>query len=419
MNRVFYVILALLAVVSCSKHQTNPSSPDNSSNPADSNFTLAISVGDSAGSVTQHASSDTFLIRLVNPAIIKNVPLILNCAIGAVPSEGKHLTDTSWSDTVDLSQNQVHPITITAKDGKTAKYQVAFAYFITNYSFLGEQMVFAVAGHGDSVFAGDVQGLAISANLGVSFGNAITWPTGSTIYSIALQGNTIYAGLEQGGLMISPDGGQTIQVYQFNFPSSPTAPNATTSVYAQGDTVYAGTSLNGLYISHDRGNSFSNVVIAPGPYNAYVTGVYAQGSTIYVSTAGGIFISQDGGASFTGTNYTNIVPDARCNGIFVNNGVIYAADDHGLYESKDNGQSFSILTPALLTVNAVSVSGNMICAATGNGLMISTDGGASFATYTALSGVNGNSAQSVAIQGGIIYAGFVAYPGGLSVMTPR
>ncbi len=75
MNRILYLILILFVIASCSKHQANPAP---SSNPADSATWLTISVGDSVGSVTQNASSDTFLIKLKNPGIVKAVPVILH-----------------------------------------------------------------------------------------------------------------------------------------------------------------------------------------------------------------------------------------------------------------------------------------------------------------------------------------------------
>jgi hypothetical protein len=62
----------------------------------------------------------------------------------------------------------------------------------------------------------------------------------------------------------------------------------------------------------------------------------------------------------------------------------------------------------------------MICAATlDNGLMVSMDGGTTFTSYSISSGLIGDVADAVAIQGGTIYIGFEAAQGGVSVMVPR
>jgi hypothetical protein len=419
MNRIFYLSFILLLIVSCSKH-SSPNPP--ATPPKESDTGLTISVGDAVGTIIRHGASDTFLIQVKFPGKLTAVPVVLHYAAGATPSEGEKLTDSTSSDTVDISQNQLHPITIVSASGKQAAYVVGFPYVITNIDLGYGQGVFALAVQGDTVYAGDATGLAISTDRGMHFTKTVTLPTGSEVLSVAAQNTTVYAGMAGEGLIISPDGGQTIRVYKFGGPADSLINNTITSVFAQGDTVYAGSLQNGLYISHDRGQHFSNSGTANGlPSNYGVTGVFAVGADVYVSNQSGVYLSQNGGISFSPTNYAATIVGAQGNvALTVNDGVIYAGYEQ-LWLSKDNGLTFSSIS-----INeydnityGLSVRENVICAATDGGLLLSTDAGASFTPYNYSWGLSGQSATSVVYDGSKIYVGFMGSGGGVSVLVPR
>jgi hypothetical protein len=413
MNRILYSSFILLLIVSCSKH-----SP--SSKAAESDTSLTISVADSVGTVFRRGVSDTFLIQLKYPEKLTAVPVVLHYATGATPSEGVPLTDSSSSDTVDISKNQLHPITIVSASGKQAGYLVGFPYVINNIVFNYGQSVFGLAVQGDTIYAATVNGLNISTDGGKSFTTTVTSPAGAEIVSIAVQNSTLFMATYNFGLLISTDGGQTMRQAQLGGPAN----EGIQTVVAQGDTVYVGSVYNGLYISHDRGQTFSNAGGANGLPDVGVWSIDAIGSKIYVANTSGVYISQNGGTSFDSTSFAKTVegpgtmPD--CDAIAVDGGVIYAADED-LWISKDNGLTFNAVNPATYWVPTygLSVKGNVICAATYGGLLLSTDGGATFTLYASSWGLSGGQASAVVYQGGNIYVGFVGGNGGMSVLVPR
>jgi hypothetical protein len=418
MNRILSLFLALLCLSACSKHQSNPTPP------VESNIGLNVTIDPSLGNVARSATSDTFLIQLKNPSIVAAVPVVLHFAAGATPSAGNELTDSTWSDTVDISQNRVYPVTITAKNGQSSKYGIAFQYIINSYPLdksLGSLTPGPIFFQGDTLYTGGTSGLYyyntdVEPN-GESPFTQVAALNGAGISSIYVNGSTIYAGCQR-GLEISTDGGQTFTNHAFD--TIPVAFNTVNAVYVQGDTVYAG-DLEGLWISRNGGGTYTYSINGLGAN--YVSDIYAQGSTVYAATMGGLSISTNGGAFFT--NYINglggISGFDRCYGVAIQNGVIYVATLGGISVSSDNGASFNTNPITNVTgpeaVNGVYVQGDTVCAATyGEGLALSTDGGASFVSFTTINGLAGNIVYSVTMHNGSIYAGC---EGGMAIITPR
>jgi hypothetical protein len=67
--------------------------------------------------------------------------------------EGVPLTDSTSSDTVDISKNQLRPITIVSANGKQAGYLVGFPYVINNIVFNGWRANHAIAVDGGVIYA--------------------------------------------------------------------------------------------------------------------------------------------------------------------------------------------------------------------------------------------------------------------------
>jgi hypothetical protein len=75
--------------------------------------------------------ADTFVVRLSDPSLISTVPVVYHVKEGATLSVGHRLTDTTWSDTVDLSGNKVRLVKVTGPGGNTKTWGVGFEYQVT------------------------------------------------------------------------------------------------------------------------------------------------------------------------------------------------------------------------------------------------------------------------------------------------
>jgi hypothetical protein len=75
--------------------------------------------------------ADTFLVRIKNPGLITAVPVVYHVEQGDTLNEGHQLTDSTWSDTVDLSGDKVCLLKVTGSGGNSKTWGLAFEYQIT------------------------------------------------------------------------------------------------------------------------------------------------------------------------------------------------------------------------------------------------------------------------------------------------
>jgi len=408
-----------------------------------SNSGLTISMDPTIGSAGHTSSTDTFVVALQDPSTCYKVPLVLHIAATSVSREGTRTTDSTYEDTVDISQNKVATIIIVAQNGDSTIYGIGLNYIFTNYTFTnwpagpgGSLVASAVLGlyaQGNSIYAGTYGGLSVSANGGASFTNYTTANGlgNNQVNGIYVNGDTVYAST-QGGLSISVNGGAAFTNYT---TANGLGYNIVNGAYTQGNMLYAATAM-GLSVSSNGGVSFTNHTLAAGLGGSNpvlgpsifgpALGVYAQGSNVYTATVEGLSVSTDGGATFSCFTTANGLGDNQVNGVYVQGGTVYAATFGGLSVNSSGSLgtgSFTNFTGGVglgiagdYDVYGVYASGDTVYAGTGAGLSISTDGGAHFISYTGLNGLGSNPVHCLYKQGNVLYAGTGS---GLTVIRPR
>jgi len=426
MFRTSCLLLVLASFIACKK-SSNPASPvvkDSVSIKAvDSNVVLVVSMDTSVGVVLSSHSPDTFLIRLNDPSSIAAIPVVYHIGTESKVNSGVIGKDSLWRDTINLQNNAVKGITVTAKNGKIANYFIGFQYVIENHLLPG--VANRLLWKGDTLYAATSAGLYFSVDDGKNF-TQIPALGNQSVFGFYARGRSIFAGLVD-RLAISTDEGRSFSDVTF-------APRvaggdgfaAVSDISAQGDTIYFAT-WNGVRISRDGGNSFDST-ISDLFFNGFtqVDCIAAAGSYVFAGTRFAFYVSADGGKSFTMDNNLknpNLAgATIQCNSVAIQNNVLYVGLN-GICRSTDNGGSFSL---GLFSngigkpVTYISTSDSLVAVSTVYGLAISADAGRTYTTYLGQSGVGGgtlNNAISAAIKGKTIYSGF--NNNYLSILRPR
>jgi hypothetical protein len=437
MNKIFFLLLLASMFTDCSKSASKPTLPTSPTNPTspvppvESDSHLTVTIDTTVGAILPGHSADTFLVELKNTKLIKQVPVVYHFTVGAVPDSGSKLTDSTWADTIDLSQNKVHEVTIKAQDGQKSVYAIAFKYLFVNHLLVGgtQESETRILFNGDTMYVGAAQGIFKSIDGGQTYSLLNGLGGQTSVLDLFIHGSTIYAATNL-GVSISSDDGQTFssQVFPTGYPLYTNFP--CTGIFAQGDTVYV--SGGGVHVSHDGGSTYAaDSYNPPGTVPVSTSSIYAKGSMVYVGSYRGFGVSVDGGQTFV-TNTSGLGDgnsQVQCNSFVIYNGLIYVADVWGVSISGDGGNGFTDYTSANGLsdqgnnwVSAVGVDGNLVAAATNYGVSISTDGGKSYLNYGVDYGLGSNSTRGVTVRGNTIYVASswdAIGSGGLTVITPR
>jgi hypothetical protein len=417
MHKILCIFIAILFfTAACKKHENKP---------PESSFGLSITMDPSIGTVSRVGSTDTFSVLLKNPASCHSVAVVLHVPAGAISDAGTEVNDSTWDDAVDISGDNVVPVTITAANGNSGKYGIAYNYVFSTYTVGSSDTVFprGVYFQGDTMYLPSSAGLFVSTDNGRDF-SSFTTANGlgdMSVTGVFVQGGVIYAAT-YGGLSISTDGGQHFTNYPVESSPGSGIFYPVNGVWVQGDTIYAATT-GGVWISRNGGGAYS--LSANGLGDPNVLGISAQGGTVFAGTANGFSISVDGGGHFT--NYLNglgnLGGSAQCNGFAIGNGVIYVATVGGLSISANGGNSFQNYTAETGLgsnwTNAVALQGGTVWVGTNSGLSFSTDGGGNFSNFTEDNGLGSglnDIVYGMGFQGSVVY---VATPEGLTVITSR
>lgn len=171
----------------------------------------------------------------------------------------------------------------------------------------------------------------------------------------------------------------------------------------QGSTIFAGTNDTGLYRTTDQGVFWSH--ISGIPRNQYVWGSVSNNQYVYVGTNGnGIYRSTNSGATFTQSNagLTSFNPRA----FVVKDNNVFAAFWSGnvIYKSSNNGIDWLPAGNANGSFMEMMLVGNTLYAAAwGNGVYKSTNDGVNWININ--SGLGSNAVACIASKGNDIYAG--------------
>jgi len=289
-----------------------------------------------------------------------------------------------------------------------------------------------------TLYAATYNGLYVTTDSASSW-TAMNLGVNCQVYSTAVSGSNIFAGIEH-GVLLSTDNGATWTHVNNGFAIDSTGlPEPVRALAVYGTTVIAGNGT-GIYLSTDYGASWN--WISTGPWNCYMFSI--SGTNLYAVDLYGVYLSTDGGLTWNNIGLSwvksialsgsNIFAGAN-NGVFLsnNNGVnwinltsgmigsniseletmgsnIFAgyyqnnigSNEGGMFLSNDNGSVWN--SPGLnYDIKAFAVSGNNVFAGCNNGVLVSTDSGASWTLFN--NGMTNHSIYSLAVSGSNIFAG--------------
>ncbi len=223
--------------------------------------------------------------------------------------------------------------------------------------------VTSFATNGSVVWAGTDGGPRLSDDNGVHWGIAnygfqVPYPGApSPVNAIFANGLTLLASSYFGTLLRSVDG------YSWTVLSA--RPGYLLCFALVGNTLYAGTDGEGVVVTTDNGNTWSHSAL----YNQRVQTLASGGGALFAGTHGsGIFRSTDGGASWTAVNAGLTQMDVRS--LASGGSALFAATyGGGVFRSNDNGASWDPVNGGLPTLNvfALAFNGSTFLAGTENG----------------------------------------------------
>lgn len=229
-------------------------------------------------------------------------------------------------------------------------------------------------------------------------------PAGSTAYCLAVNGSTIFAGVNE-KVYVSTNSGSTWTSVSPGLPAN----GRVSSLAVSGNTILVCTGAS-VFLSTNSGGSWTPVNSGIPP-NTIVQCLAINGTTFYAGangqSGGSVFISNDSGSSWTSVS-TGMTVGASVRGLGVSGDNIIAAASDGVYLSTNKGATWSAV-PNLFqrgVFTSISVTGNNIFAGTDGGtadVYRSIDNGNNWATYS--SGLTKQSVQCLALRDNYIFAG--------------
>jgi hypothetical protein len=223
--------------------------------------------------------------------------------------------------------------------------------------------IYTLTSSGNKIFAGGgyVDGVWATTNYGASWSH--TSMTG-IIWSLASNGDTIYAGTSANGVFISTDNGSYWTQTSLN--------NQTVYAFAvAGIYTFAGTLNNGLFYSTNNFSTWTQNYFGPT-----ILSLASSGSNIFAGSSPnhGVYLSTNNGANWTQTSLDTIGVWA----LAINGNLIFAGcRTNGVYVSSNNGTNWTH-TPLNAPALALAIHGNYIFAGGGNGVYLSSDNGANW-----------------------------------------
>jgi hypothetical protein len=187
---------------------------------------------------------------------------------------------------------------------------------------------------GGAIFAATWEGLYKSNDAGKTWTKAMNGIMDTVFWSLAVSGNTIYAGAYPGAVYVSSDTGASWVKIGFGKPATTNIQ----SVAAQGSNIVAGVSMDGIYCSNDNGASWKKTL-----NNDWVLSLAASETTFFATVDGSVYRSANNNFNWAkaGSDISGAKP------ILASNGKIFVAGDD-IYVSSDNGITWAVAAPGLI-----------------------------------------------------------------------
>jgi hypothetical protein len=167
----------------------------------------------------------------------------------------------------------------------------------TGLSVFGGTHVWSLAISGVNLFAGTDIGVFISTNNGTNWTQ--TSLTGKAVYSLAINGNYIFAGIYNStnprGIYLSTNNG-------LNWVQTSMNTQSVFSLVNNGNNIFAGTWGSGVYISTNNGTNWDQTALN----NQYIYSLAISENSIFVGTRdSGVFFSSNSGMNWSQTTFNN------------------------------------------------------------------------------------------------------------------
>ncbi len=229
-----------------------------------------------------------------------------------------------------------------------------------------------------------------STDSGTSWRDASSGLPQRGVWVVSAFGNTVFAGLDSGGVFRSNDGGQSWTQSNHGLPLN----TPITSITVLGDKIFAGTYGNGIYFSSDSGVSWTQTDSSSTRLSVsslstvgsmlVAAGGLASGGAFGVSYPAskntGVYCSFDTGTTWTPRN--NGLTNTSFTRLVVIDSMLYSCQaDGALFRSSDSGDSWVDVSKGLPGTDIcaiVKVDTLLYCGIYGPGLYRSNDGGLSW-----------------------------------------
>lgn len=229
---------------------------------------------------------------------------------------------------------------------------------------MGSRNIYTMAAQGNNIFAGaSMGGVYLSTNNGSNWNQ--TSLTAPIIHSVFADGNYIFAGTAQTGVYSSTNNGA-------NWIQTPLNNKTIYSFTKKNNILFAGSDSNGVYKSTNNGGNWNSSGL-PG---VTIYSLTQNGSLIIAGTANfGMYVSTDDGSSWIPAP----VFDLAVFDFAADSNVVYAGTSAGVYRSTNFGFTWSQYALEEELVSALAISGDNIFAGTfSGGVYVSNNSGANW-----------------------------------------
>lgn len=318
-------------------------------------------------------------------------------------NNGLTWTYTGYSFSISVSLNHLFSsgntlwASTTAGVYKSTDGGATFNYAGNNIPFSAS--INSIAAKGDTAYCGTSNGSYFTSDGGQMWTpyTIATLPSPLYTYCWEISGNTIYAGLNNGGVYFSPLG-------QTNFTAAGTGfqnYNFPWMLANDGTYLYAATS-EGIFSYPLTGGTWSD---KNGTLTRARATVAFADNNLVLSGSGyfsGLKRTTNGGVSWTNTSINNQQGIFR-RALKINNTLLMPST-YSMHTSTDDGLTWTNLTVAPIAYNALEKYGNYLIAGAGNNVAFSNNLGQSWNLYSSGIPANGT-VYSLAVKGKSAFAG--------------
>jgi ligand-binding sensor domain-containing protein len=233
------------------------------------------------------------------------------------------------------------------------------------------QNAYSLAINGTTLVAGtDGGGVARSADRGVTWERWIPLGQAHSVFCFAVNGNDLFAGTDR-GVYLSTDNGARWIPKNAGQPASMVA-----SLLVKDSYLFAGFLSSGVYRSTDRGTSWAPAYNGLPTDTTWLWSLAVLDSTLFAGTWWGaaVYRSTDDGMTWNPANYGLLNPDVNTLAVLGTN--LFAGTHGGVFVSNNRGDSWTRVAngpPSI--VNCLHVSGTEMLGGAMDGVFFSTNTG--------------------------------------------